>query len=116
VVMGYYDGEQLPVYDFLARRFCVCDRWFCSLKGATFPNRLYEVAGGAAGGSDNARAPSYPLRSFVRQLDVAGAPWKWYTHELFPTIWAIDRDYLPKTFDHVRPFSPPFSSECFFSA
>jgi phospholipase C len=116
VVMGYYDGEQLPVYDFLARRFCVCDRWFCSLKGATFPNRLYAVAGRAAGGRDNAKPPSYHLPSFVRRLDAAGASWRWYTHELFPTIWAIDRDYLPKTFDNVRPFSNPFSPEDFFSA
>ena len=116
VVMGYYDGEQLPVYDFLAKRFCVCDRWFCSLKGATFPNRLYAVAGRAAGSRDNASPPTYHLPSFVRRLDTAGATWKWYTHELFATIWAIDRDYLPKTFDNVRPFSSPFSSEDFFSA
>ena len=116
VVMGYYDGDQLPVYDFLARRFCVCDRWFCSLKGATFPNRLYAVAGRAAGSRDNASPPAYHLPSFVRQLDAAGASWRWYTHELFATIWAIDRDYLPKTFDNVRPFSSPFSREDFFSA
>ncbi len=116
VVMGYFDGEQLPVYGDGARRFCVCDRWFCSLKGATFPNRLYAVAGRAAGSRDNASPPTYHLPSFVRKLDAAGASWRWYTHELFATIWAIDRDYLPKTFDNVRPFSSPFSHEDFFSA
>ena len=116
VVMGYYDGEQLPVYDFLARRFCVCDRWFCSVRGATFPNRLYAVAGRAAGSRDNASPPVYHLPSFVRHLDAAGASWRWYTHEFFPTIWAIDRGYLPKTFDNVRPFSSPFSFGDFFSA
>jgi phospholipase C len=116
VAMGYYDGEQLPVYDFLARRFCVCDRWFCPVRGATFPNRLYAVAGRAAGSRDNASPPVYHLPSFVRHLDAAGASWRWYTHELFATIWAVDRDYLPKTFDNVRPFSSPFSFEDFFSA
>jgi phospholipase C len=116
VVMGYYNGEQLPIYDFLARRFCVCDRWFCSLKGATFPNRLYAVAGRAAGSRDNASPPVHHLPSFVRQLDAAGASWRWYTHEVFATIWAVDRDYLPKTFDNVRPFSSPFRSDDFFSA
>jgi phospholipase C len=116
VVMGYYDGEQLPIYDFLARRFCVCDRWFCSLKGATFPNRLYAVAGRAAGSRDNASPPVYHLPSFVRHLDAAGASWRWYTHEVFATIWAVDRDYLPKTFDNVRPFSSPFRFDDFFSA
>ena len=116
VVMGYYDGKQLPIYDFLARHFCVCDRWFCSLRGATFPNRLYAVAGRAAGSRDNADPPVYHLPSFVRQLDAAGASWRWYTHEFFATIWSVDRDYLPKTFDNVRPFSSPFSFADFFSA
>jgi phospholipase C len=116
VVMGYYDGEQLPIYDFLARRYCVCDRWFCSVRGATFPNRLYAVAGRAAGSRDNASPPVYHLPSFVRQLDAAGASWRWYTHEVFATIWSVDRDYLPKTFDNVRPFTSPFSFADFFSA
>jgi phospholipase C len=116
VVMGYYDGQQLPVYDYLARRFCVCDRWFCSVKGATFPNRLYAVAGRSAGSRDNASPPVYHLPSFVRKLDAAGASWRWYTHELFATIWSVDRDYLPRSLDNVRPFSSPFSSEDFFSA
>jgi phospholipase C len=116
VVMGYYDGEQLPINDYLARTFCVCDRWFCSVRGATFPNRLYAVAGRSAGSRDNASPPVYHLPSFVRQLDAAGVSWRWYTHELFPTIWAVDRDYLSKTFDNVRPFSSPFRSDDFFSA
>jgi phospholipase C len=116
VVMGYYDGEQLPTYDFLARHFKVCDRWFCSLKGATFPNRLYAVAGRSAGSRDNASPPVYHLPSFVRHLDNAGASWRWYTHEVFATIWAIDRNYLPKTFDNVRPFASGVTADDFFSA
>jgi phospholipase C len=56
------------------------------------------------------------MPSFVRHLDAAGATWRWYTHEFFATIWAVDRDYLPRTLDNVRPFSSPFSSEDFFSA
>jgi phospholipase C len=116
VAMGYYDGKQLPIYDFLARRYCVCDRWFCSVRGATFPNRLYAVAGRSAGSRDNADPPIYHLPSFIRHLDAAGATWRWYTHELFATIWAIDRDLLPRTFDNVRPFSSPFSFADFFSA
>jgi phospholipase C len=116
VAMGYYDGRQLPIYDFLARRFCVCDRWFCSVRGATFPNRLYAVAGRAAGSRENASPPVYHLPAFVRQLDAAGASWRWYTHEFFATIWAVDRDLLPRTFDNVRPFTSPFSFADFFSA
>jgi phospholipase C len=35
LVMGYYDETDLPVYDLLASQFCVCDRWFSSVPGAT---------------------------------------------------------------------------------
>jgi phospholipase C len=116
VVMGYFDGEQLPVYDFLTRRFCVCDRWFCSVRGSTFPNRLYAAAGRAAGSRDNASPPTYDLPCFVRHLDAAGASWRWYAAEPFPTIWALDWSYLPQTFDNIRPFSSPLTDEDFFSA
>jgi phospholipase C len=116
IVMGYHDADQLPVYDFLARRYCVCDRWFCSVRGATFPNRLYAVAGRAARSRDNARPPTYDLPSFVRHLDAAGATWRWYTSDPFPTLWAIDRGYLRRTFDNVRPLSSPFKEDDFFSS
>jgi phospholipase C len=116
IVMGYFDGEQLPAYDFLARHSCVCDRWFCSVRGATFPNRLYAAAGRAAGSRNNASPPTYDLPTFVRHLDDAGASWRWYSAEPFPTIWALDRSYLPRTFDNVRPFSSPFTEEDFFSS
>jgi phospholipase C len=40
LVMGYYDAEDLPGYDHLAAEYCVVDRWFRSVPGATWPNRL----------------------------------------------------------------------------
>jgi phospholipase C len=45
LVMGYYDRDDVPTYDFLARNFCVCDRWFTSLPLGTQANRLMAMAG-----------------------------------------------------------------------
>jgi hypothetical protein len=53
VVMGYYDATDVPTYDHLAENFCVCDRWFSSVPGATWPNRLYAVTGQSQGRKDN---------------------------------------------------------------
>ena len=93
VVMGYYDGADLPVYDHLAREFAVCDRWFCSVPGATWPNRLYAAAGRADGSLDNRTPiPLYDVPSFPRQLDAAGVSWRWYYHDV-PTLRLIDRRY-----------------------
>jgi len=44
-VMGYYDGDTLRAYDFLARNFCVCDHWYASLPLGTQANRLMAMAG-----------------------------------------------------------------------
>ena len=45
LVMGYYGAEQLPVYDMLAREFAICDHWFCSHPGPTWPNRFVTLTG-----------------------------------------------------------------------
>ena len=75
--MGYYTGSDLPVYDHLTREFCTCDRWFCSVPGATWPNRLYAACGQAAGSKDGRRVPIYDLPSFVRHLETNKVRWRW---------------------------------------
>ena len=89
VVMAYHPAEHLPVYDFLAREFCVCDHWFCSVPGATMPNRCYAAAGTSNGLRDNIK-PSRPYNvpSFVRHLK--DDQWRWYSHDYVPTIWLLD--------------------------
>lgn len=40
-VMGFHDRSQVPLYYWFADHFAVCDRWFSSVMGPTWPNRLY---------------------------------------------------------------------------
>ncbi len=66
--VGYYDGADVPVYDHLAEEFLVCDRWFSSVPGATWPSRLYALCGSAAGSRDDLSPhvpPMYHKPSFV---------------------------------------------------
>jgi phospholipase C len=44
-VMGHYDSAGVPTYDFFARNYCVCDRWFASLPLGTQANRLMSMSG-----------------------------------------------------------------------
>jgi phospholipase C len=83
-VMGYYDGADVPVYDHLAEQFAVGDRWFSSVPGATLPNRLYALTGGAAGSRDDRPPyipPLYHQPSFVRHLDAQNVSWRWYSFD-----------------------------------
>ncbi|MGB9186095.1 MAG: alkaline phosphatase family protein [Solirubrobacteraceae bacterium] len=92
LVMGYYDADDLPVYDHLAREYCVVDRWFSSVPGATWPNRLYSLTGQAAGTRDDVTPPLYSLPSFVRYLDDHQVDWRWYSFDP-GTLRAADAAY-----------------------
>ncbi|MGB7290936.1 MAG: alkaline phosphatase family protein [Thermodesulfobacteriota bacterium] len=43
--MGYYPPDQVPITNFLANNFAVCDHWFSSLPTSTVPNRLMALSG-----------------------------------------------------------------------
>jgi phospholipase C len=54
--MGFYNESDLPFYYTLAEMFAINDRFFSSMLGPTFPNRLYLMAATSFGhlsGNDN---------------------------------------------------------------
>jgi phospholipase C len=108
VPMGYYTGRDVPVYDHLARNYCVCDAWHSSIPGDTWPNRCYSIAGRQGDSvwkqSDLLKrlekrapfltklrsVPIYRLPAFTRLLDRES--WRWYSHD--PSILrAVDPVY-----------------------
>jgi len=94
LVMGYYNKNDLLTYDYLASQFTVCDHWFSSVPGSTWPNRLYAVTGRADGSKDNKTIPIYNLPSFVRQLDAKKVSWGWYSDNFFgSTLNLTDSKY-----------------------
>ena len=75
--MRYQEPHDVPIYDFFAEQFAVLDRWFCSVPGATWPNRLSSVAGEARS-RDNRFPPLYRRRSFVQTLErFPEVGWRW---------------------------------------
>jgi phospholipase C len=106
-VVGYYNGADVPVYDHIAREFAVCDRWFSSVPGATWPNRLYATCGRAAGSRDDLPLnlpPLYDEPSFVRHLDAQGISWRWYSFET-GTLRLADAHYRLGHHDRFAFFS-----------
>jgi phospholipase C len=96
LVMGYYNAEDLPVYDHLAENFLICDRWHSSVPGATWPNRLYAMCGRADDSRDDRPHPEPPLYdkpSFVRHLDAHDISWRWYSFDP-GTLRCADAHYL----------------------
>jgi phospholipase C len=111
VPMGHYGARHLPVYDQLARNFCVCDAWHSSVPGDTWPNRLHALAGkesekvgyrrgfwsgllarlqGLPGVKGLRDAPIYAVDAFTRQLE--DRQWRWYSQDP-ATLRAADPYY-----------------------
>lgn len=65
-VMGYHGREDLPALYTLADHFTLCDQWYCSVLGPTWPNRNYSLAATSMGVKSNgttlsARTPYYSM-------------------------------------------------------
>jgi phospholipase C len=52
IMMCYDAPNQLPVLNALAREFVVCDNWYASMPGPTWPNRFF-VHAASSGGLDH---------------------------------------------------------------
>jgi phospholipase C len=74
-VMGYYPVGFLPALHTLGREFTVCDRWFSSLPGPTWPNRFFALSGTCAG------QVLMPAGTEMLKLH-------WYTEQTQPTIFS----------------------------
>ena len=49
ISMGYFTPEQLPFMHSIGKIFPIGDRFFCSLLGQTWPNRMYLIGGTSLG-------------------------------------------------------------------
>jgi phospholipase C len=66
--ISYYDDDALPILATLARHNATLDRYFCSILGATWPNRFYLHCGG----TDVDETGLYPNFSQPTELPPAG--------------------------------------------
>jgi phospholipase C len=85
-VMGYHKRADIPFQFALAESFTVCDAYYCSLMGPTWPNRMYWMTGtidpyGARGGPviNNRTTPGgFRWTTYAERLQRAGISWKVY--------------------------------------
>jgi phospholipase C len=96
--MAGYTPAQLPVLNTLAREFAVCDRWFSSMPGPTWPNRFFAHCA-TAGGLDH--SPS-GVQSAIASLIDGFRFWNGSIFDKFEDAclpWqVVEGDELPVTF------------------
>ncbi|HET8705429.1 MAG TPA: alkaline phosphatase family protein [Pseudomonadales bacterium] len=115
-IMRYFDSntdaaqDALPVLHTLARNFVICDKWFSSLPGPTWPNRAFVHSGTSHGVTEMPEDLStihdfrfYPQATIYNKLSAADVDWCIYhagisQTVIFPRLWK----YLPTR--HIRDF------------
>jgi len=105
-VMGYQPAEHVPTYAFLAQEYGVCDRWFASHPGHTWPNRFVSLTGHLNRGPDGLPQVDNPPLSTFDPLEVptifdhlsdAGVEWRYFEHD-----FCMLRLFSAYTFDTER--------------
>jgi phospholipase C len=88
-VMGYFGREDIPLTWALADHYASCDRWFSSVMGPTWPNRMYLHSGQSGGFMVNdLPTGGFNWPSVHHQLNDAGVPWAYYYSDLpFVPLW-----------------------------
>jgi phospholipase C len=91
-VMSYYQLGSLPVIHQLAQNFMVCDHWFSSLPGPTWPNRFFVHTGTSKG---HVKMPSglyieneyfYDQNTIYDELSDKKISWSIYHHGMPHTL------------------------------
>ena len=99
-IMKCFTPDQLPVLTALAREFAVCDRWFSSVPGPTWPNRFFIHAASSGGLDDSPSGFDVFSSSFLNgyrfengtiydRLEDACFDWKVFMGDEFPQVFAI---------------------------
>jgi phospholipase C len=130
--MGYYPKDFLPALHALAQDFTICDHWFASLPGPTWPNRFFALTGTSMGrvnmpddGTHKADLPGYFQQdqdTIFDRLTEKGIHWKVYFHDI-PQSWVLAQQrkphnaaryfYVREFFADARGAAEEFPSFCF---
>ena len=119
-IMQCLDPALVPVISSLARNFVVCDRWFSSVPGPTWPNRFFFHAATANGLLDTPETPAqlrstffgspYRMRSIFENLMDAGHTWKVYFDDYAQTFALRNLHRYADRFEHFEALRLPGTS------
>lgn len=109
-VMGYYSHGFLSVLHRLADSFTVCDRWFSSLPGPTWPNRFFVHSGTCLGqitmpqGVWHPNLHIYDQVTVYDRLEERKIGWKIYYGDVPQSLVLTRLWQHPFSFDHMSAF------------
>ena len=113
-IMAYFPLDKLPALHALAREFTVCDRWFSSLPGSTWPNRLFVHSGTSLGqalmpqGLFDLAKQHYDQDTVYDRLNERKVDWRIYFGD-FPQSMLLEHQRRPENARRYRPMKQFFA-------
>jgi phospholipase C len=95
LVMGYYDAAAVPMFDYFARNFAICDHWFAALPTGTQANRLMAMSGESSL-VDNARVFLPDQQLVYDWLTKNNVSWCAYQSGGFMPFFSLMSRWLPE--------------------
>src|ERR1700687_1191990 len=109
-IMNFYKFPFLPALHTLADNFVVCDRWFSSLPGPTWPNRFFALSGTSRGHVRMPESLWHPdVEGFFEQtqdtlfdrLNEAGKAWTVYHYDV-ASSWVLVHQRRAANFNRYK--------------
>jgi phospholipase C len=86
--IGYYTAPDMPFFSTLAQQYMVCDRYFVSILGPTFPNRMFLWAAQTDRLDDSVSLSSLP--TIFDRLAAAGVSHRYFFNNVpFLAFWGL---------------------------
>ncbi len=112
-VMTCFEAGSLPSLHTLAREFAVCDHWFASLPGPTWPNRFFIHSASSDGrvsmGAADLMHP-YRMDTIFNRLEAQGESWSIYYHDIPQSIMLRKLRDHPDNFKLIYDFKTDVDS------
>lgn len=80
-IMSCFSAANLPILSALAQEFAICDHWYSSMPGPTWPNRFFAHCATSKGTVTNGGIANYDMPTVFEQLAAKGLTWKIYFHD-----------------------------------
>jgi len=90
-IMSYYPDGSLPALHKLAKTFTICDRWFSSMPGPTWPNRCFVHTGTSLGFTDMKWLHYWDQTTLYQLLSAQGISWKIYYGDIPSTYILVNK-------------------------
>lgn len=115
-IMGYYPRGFLPALHTLAENFTICDHWFSSLPGPTWPNRFFALSGTCSG--DVRMLPTMDAQAIgdvfsvqsqdtiFDRLEEAGRRWNIFYYDIASSLLLVNmrKPAMSAKYQHIKSF------------